>query len=132
MPESERPEPRDITITANTKTDGEEPTSSIAAPKPSRSVTVKTRPVSSEELPAALQRAALGSMMRLRKSQLKLLSLMEECVKDSDLEKSAAGDFRVPVDRIEQAIRCANALAHHTQVGVNMLKAVSDFTELNN
>jgi hypothetical protein len=110
---------------------GETKTLSNVEPVKLTAETVVTRRASSEELPALLQRAALGSLMRLRQSQMKLLALMQESVRDLDLEKSEEGVSRVPLERIEMAIKCANALAHHTQVGVNMLKAVSDFSDAN-
>lgn len=118
-------------------------TTTTAPPKSSARVvpptTAKTKPgetsapgtiaklTPSDRPRATLETVALDSMSLLQKSGNKLMVLIEECVKESDLERSADGTQRVESHRIQQALDGAKALAQTVQVQVNMVKAVSDF-----
>lgn len=87
----------------------------------------ETQPELSEDSSKSLKAEGLSSMRLLKKSGNRLMRLMEECVKDSDLDRSSTGGAGIESHRIELAINCGNALAHTIQTQVNMFKAMSDY-----
>jgi len=89
--------------------------------------TAETLPELSGACVKNLERESLDSMSLLNKSANKLMRLMDECVKEDDLEQSREGIKRVEGHKIESAISCANAIAMTIQTQVNLVKSLSGY-----
>lgn len=96
-------------------------------PKNVPAVIVGTQPELSEDFHKSLSQEGLTSIQLLRKSSNRLMRLMEECVHDSDLDKSADGTQRVESHRIQTAINCADSLTNVVNTQVQLLKVLKDF-----
>lgn len=110
---------------------GQPPTNGGGEPRlnsDGRSLTVVTEPTQAElsvDSFESLPMEGLSSMRLLHRSANRLMTLIEECVSDSDLARSTDGNGRVESHRIEQAVQAANALAGTIQVQANLLKALT-------
>lgn len=82
------------------------------------------QPELSEGSLESLKREGLNSMRLLDKSANRLMQLMESCVPDEDLDRAMERVQNVNPDRIDAALRCANALSQTIQTKVNIFKAV--------
>lgn len=89
--------------------------------------TPETLPVLSGASVKALETESLTSMSLLAKSSNRLMTIMQDCVSDSDLEKSAEGTQRLELHRIEVAIKCANAITQNIQTQVNIANVMAKF-----
>lgn len=89
--------------------------------------TEETLPALSDDSQKNLEKAGLDSMTLLSRSANKLMRIMDACVTDSDLDRANDGGARIDSHRGDQAIQCANAIAHTIQTQVNMVKAMTAF-----
>lgn len=66
-------------------------------------------------------------MKLLKKSANRLMTLLETCVTDIDIDRSKDGAVKTDTFRLEMAVKCANSLATQLQTQANIVKAVSQF-----
>lgn len=74
--------------------------------------------------------AASTSVSMLNRSANRLLTMMHECVSDTDLERSKDGASRASLERIEMAIRCGEAIAQSVHSQAVLVKAVADLVKV--
>ncbi len=84
-------------------------------------------PESSEDLQRNLKKVSLDSLTLLSRSANKLMVLMEESVRQQDVDKSIEGVQKLDPFRLDMAIKCANAISQTIQTQVNIVKEANKF-----
>jgi len=96
---------------------------------PEKNESVETKEiqtVSSEEAVKSLRTGAYQSMNLLSESAQRLNRLMKTAVSDNDMDRAESGGVRPEHHRIEQAIKCASAIASTIQTQVNIGRLLKD------